>query len=48
MQEVEIKKQFLAAGAAQVEEKKFRELELGAERKLAERVARERHEHEVP
>lgn len=47
MQEIEIKKQFLAAGAAQVEEKKFRSLEDGAERKLAERVSRERQEHEA-
>jgi len=47
MQEIEIKKQFLAAGASQVEENKFRELEGGAERKLAERVSRERHEHEA-
>ena len=47
MEEIEIKKQFLAAGAAQVEEKKFRQLELGARRKLDDRLRRERLEHEA-
>ena len=47
MEEIEMKKQFLAAGAAQVEEKKFRQLEMGAERKLDDRLRRERLEHEA-
>lgn len=45
MERIKVKEQFLAAGAALVEAKKFVELERGAERKLRERQAREREEH---
>jgi hypothetical protein len=39
MRQIRIKKQFLAAGASQMEEKKWMEIEKGAERAIADRVS---------
>jgi hypothetical protein len=38
MRQIRIKKQFLAAGASQMEEKKWMEIEKGAERAISDRV----------
>lgn len=44
MRQIEIQKQFLAAGASQVEEKKWAQLEKGAERQLKAKIVTDRRE----